>query len=574
MFDSKKSQLFNTSKKVGIMTVGASLAPANAFLNAAAIKSAETLSGNGALKYDTTGMPFVDQFGALSKFKQPRNFLEISKDISELWGINPIDTLKFTLYARLITRTPKLIDGTIMSKVHRGTGLKHETIMRMLWIAVNHKETFKENLDLFIAAGSWKDIFKMLEYDLVYHGWNGRVLDWEAMYQLISIGLSSSSIDLVRKYLPSIKARSATKTVESQAKVIIAKWITTNLYGEGKTEEEKIENYRKYQKLKSSGKAHEWQQLISKGLINDINFNRIPGRALSLLVNSKFLENHKLVDKYEKFMASKPVLKYTGYVHELFKNINRYSSEKNYVANTINKQFLGLIETAKKGASTKTGMIVVRDTSSSMDSQAAGATMSSNAIGRAMALYFSYMLPDGYFSDAFLEFNDKSKLVKWNGSTPLDKFKNDRAEAYGSTNFQSIIDFFIEIKKRGVAESEFPTGIICISDGEFNRPENLNATNFQTAKHKLLQAGFSPEFVDNFMFVLWDIPNSFYSHKATNKFETFGDTKNVFYFSGYDPSILAFLTGVEGQNSVPKTASELFNAAMDQELLNMIEIVD
>lgn len=46
----------------------------------------------------------------------------------------------------------------------------------------------------------------------------------------------------------------------------------------------------------------------------------------------------------------------------------------------------------------------------------------------------------------------------------------------------------------------------------------------------------------------------------------------MYYFSGYDGAIVAFLTGVEGQKSEPKNASELFNAAMDQEIMKLIEV--
>ena len=47
--------------------------------------------------------------------------------------------------------------------------------------------------------------------------------------------------------------------------------------------------------------------------------------------------------------------------------------------------------------------------------------------------------------------------------------------------------------------------------------------------------------------------------------------KNVFYFSGYDGSIINFLLGSENRPDQPKpeTAEELFNAAMDQEILKL-----
>lgn len=60
-----------------------------------------------------------------------------------------------------------------------------------------------------------------------------------------------------------------------------------------------------------------------------------------------------------------------------------------------------------------------------------------------------------------------------------------------------------------------------------------------------------------------------------NKFETYGETQNVFYFSGYDASIIAFLTGRKHQEAgiaTPKTDVELFEEAVRQELLDKVII--
>ena len=88
---------------------------------------------------------------------------------------------------------------------------------------------------------------------------------------------------------------------------------------------------------------------------------------------------------------------------------------------------------------------------------------------------------------------------------------------------------------------------------------------------RLSSFGFSKEYVNNFQVILWDIPNGYYG-KSQTAFESFADTPNLFHISGLDGSALAFLTGVNGQVSVPKNSDELFLAAMDQQVLQMIEI--
>ena len=108
--------------------------------------------------------------------------------------------------------------------------------------------------------------------------------------------------------------------------------------------------------------------------------------------------------------------------------------------------------------------------------------------------------------------------------------------------------------------------------GEFNDSGD-NKTNFQTFKARLLKAGFPKDYVDDFKIVLWDIPNNFYSHAEIRpKFESYADTPNFFYMGGFDPAGITFLLGGEENKSVPKTPRELFETAMNQEIMDYIQM--
>ena len=114
--------------------------------------------------------------------------------------------------------------------------------------------------------------------------------------------------------------------------------------------------------------------------------------------------------------------------------------------------------------------------------------------------------------------------------------------------------------------------MICISDGEFNDSGD-NKTNFQSFKKRLLKAGFPKDYVDNFKIVLWDIPNAFYSFDEIRpKFESYADTPNFFYMGGLDPAGITFLLGGEVNKSIPKTPRELFETAMNQEIMDYIQM--
>lgn len=551
MFDTKlKPETVGTVGKTNV----------NKFLANATAKSNVTLSGNGAKKFSSSGSNLVDQFTLCGSYKAPRSFADISRDADILWGEDPLTATKFTLFLRTIPRTVTLPDGSKTEAPQKGAELKHEAIMRMIWLHTHSPATFWENILLFVSLGSWHDIFTMLQYDLVYNGWEKKVLDWNKFGDLILAGLSNENTsELVKKYLPQIKAKSSCKTIEAQANNQIAKWVCSLIFG---TKDTNAATYKNYRKLKNSGEAHTWQKLISQKKFNEIDFNSIHGRALSILVRGKFLKNHGLEDKYQKWVTAPTTeVKYTGFVHELFESL--VHGDKNS-KDTTNKQFATLVDKARQNE--VTDLIVVRDTSSSMGwCNCVGTKSNPNQIAKALGLFFSQFLK-GPFSNHWIEFADTAKLREWKGSTIVDKYNNDRSEAYGSTNFQSVINLFASMKKQGTPEEDFPSGILCLSDGEFN-PTMLGKTNVDQALSTLLRAGFSKAYVDNFVIVLWNLQHSGYGG-AGNKFETGKDTKNVFYFGGFSGSTISFLS------QKIKTTYELMDEALNQEILSMVKVVD
>lgn len=574
MFNSKRSSLFDNSKTTSA-AASSTMVTNNPYLKAG-LKESSKATPHGAVKFTTTGSDFVDQFAKATNYKVPRSFAEISADMEKIWAKNPLLTLCLVFYLRMITRVVQFFNGTKTTDSQRGQGLKHEGIFRMIWIGVKYPDTFWKNIILFISIGSWKDIITMLSYDLQYNGWKDRKLDWDKFGKLILAGLENpNTSELLKKYLPQIKANSQCKTLEAQADNIISKWICSLLFGEKDTSGN---TYKKYRKLKVSGTAHEWQQLISQHRMLEIDFNTIHGRALSQLVSSKFLANNHLEAKYQAWIESKPVAKYTGYVYELFLPLGVSTSMsarnlKPYQAETMNKQFLQLVEVGKKGLIPgKMGMIVVLDTSGSMTSPCRGTQASSYSVGKSLALYFSYLL-EGKFAGAYLEFSRETIMKFWNGKTPVEKLCNDNSSIIANTDFLSVATHFGTFLRQGVPENEFPTGILCISDGCFNGHQSSNTSNFRALKQRLTSFGFSKKFVDDFKVVLWDIPNSHYGQE-TAKFEDFADAPGLMHISGLDGAAVAFITGTAAQKdkALPKTSEELFLAAMDQETLNMLEV--
>ena len=537
----------------------------NAFINAGLSESNLTTSENGAVKLKSTGSPFVDQFGKLTEYINQRSMVDIFADQDELWKINPLLTIKFTLFLRTISRKVNYNNKTT-EESQKGGELKNEPLIRMLWLGYNHPSVFMNNLQLFIYLGSWKDVFELMTFDLESNGWKDRKLPWSFLYRFIYSGLNDKSQkDLVIKYLPQIKSSGKNKSNRSIARSMIGAWLANSLFGNVPNK------FQLYRKLKTSGAAHEWQKQISKAQFDLIDFNQIHGRALSKLVKSKFLKNQGLSEKYAEWIKKPETIekgvKYTGYPHELLepfnsKSLNQISDNEK---STIERQFETLVNKTKDNRENKTSFITVVDISSSMRGIITGTKYSSIHVAKSLSLFFSKFLT-GNFKDTFIEFDTTCLMKSFKYNDLYHNYYHSFGSCIGSTNFQSVIDLFCKLKRDGINEKEFPTGILCISDGEFN-PGSLNKTNVKTALDKLRETGFSKDYVDSFVIVLWNLTNSYsyYSLSNSTKFETKSTEKNTFYFGGFSPSTISFLI-----NNKIETPEELFLKAMNQEILNLV----
>jgi hypothetical protein len=527
----------------------------NSFVNASRKTSAVTRSGNNAKKYSTSGNEFLDAFTNISNYREVRKFEDIRNDMDVLMSIDPITTVKLTIYMRAITRDIKDYTGKSLG-THRGAGLKHEPIMRMMYLAVYYPKLFQRNLDKFILAGSWKDVFEMLRYDLQSNDWNNRKLNWGWIVQFIINHLSNNQArDYILKYLPQIYSASNQDTPRAIINTQIGKYIASKM----------DKTYEEYTNLKKSGLAHIWQQLISQERFDEINWDLIPGRAKNKLVMGKFLANQGLEKSYNKWLESKPVVPYTGYIYELAKQVDKCKSPHQEM--TLDKQFQMLLE---KGATSEqtSNLLVAGDFSGSMTSSIPGEKISALDVCKSMVIALSQMLK-GDFHKCFVEFASTTRFRQIKTDGLVKPWRElSRLCGVGNTNFLSVVDFICQKRREGVDLADFPTGILAISDGEFD-PGDLGKTNLQTMKRKLRDADFPREYIDNFKVILWNIPNNFYGRKKGTAFETFGNHDNVFYIGGFDPSVISFFFGSKTKRA-PRTAEELFEAAMDQPLLNMI----
>ena len=546
----------------------------NAFVKAATLDPALTnvRTENGALSYATMGSALLDQFGKAGTARG-RNINEVWAEQAVLWADNPDMALRFPFYLRMITRQTGINDSKTQ-KVQRGQGARDESYKRLLWIAKYHPETFYANLWLLPLIGSWKDLWKLLSMD--------KSLNREKFFEVIAEGIQNESTkDLVLKYLPRVRANSKCKTdwakqsnKDAKAFIKFAGWC----------EEE-------YRILKSSGKAHTFQTYICRGLYDKIDWKTIPGKALLNLVSGKFLDAHNLTDKYIKWLKSQPVAKFNGYPFELGHKLgyDRYSAARVDLATkiTVDKQFRGLIETAKKDeGGIKGNVLCALDTSGSMSAEINGANgITSYDVCVSLGIYFSE-LNEGAFHNVVAMFDDTSELFPLAGefSDKWSQIRN-RREAWGSTNFQSLIDLIVKTRKLRpeIPLDEFPKTLLVVSDMQFTPTGRgyyygasfdtaAEKTNYEEAMRKL-RTVFPEEFVDEFKIVWWYCAGRPTVDCPTNK-----ENKGTYLISGFDGSVISFVLGGaevdETGKKVEKSMEDVVYEALHQEALDFLKVVD
>ena len=526
-----------------------------------------TRTENGALSNKSTGSVLTDQFGKAANYRG-RSIDEVFAEQKALWAEDAEKALRFPFYLRMITRKTKVNDENITEKVQKGQGARDESFKRLLWIAAFHPESFYKNIWLLPLIGSWKDIWTLLFYDVEF---KVNALRKDVMFELIKQGLlCDAHVDLIKKFMPRIKSNGKCNTSWTRV---------TNQLAKDFANYNKM-SYEDYNHLKTSGSAHDFQKAICAKRFADLEWSRIPGRALNQLVNSKFLEKHGLEKNFTEWVVKQPTAKFTGYVHELghqvIKSIwNRMDNIPLYKKVTWNKQFDELIRKAQEDDKITGNVWCALDTSGSMASPVVG-DISAYDICISLGVFFS-TLNKGAFNKNVIMFDNESHVKQLHGDfTDMITDIVHSNVAWGSTNFQSVVDEIVRIRKENptIPLEDYPKTLLVVSDMQFNPADGKGVvseeTNYELAKAKLATV-FPQEWVDEFKFIWWDCASRKSDFPATL------DDGGCYFMSGFDGSIISMLCGEEVDakemlEKKPIAMEEVIDSALNQEILNYIKL--
>jgi hypothetical protein len=528
-------------------------APKNEFLTA--VKQYGAYTENGALSHSSTGASLLDYFSKAGTYRD-RPLDVVYADVSKLWAESPLITLQMLFYMRLVTRTTK---GLFASEnVQKGQGIRDEYRKALSWVAKFHPTEFNANMWLMPVVGCWKDLWHEDMIDF---------LDQTKVFELVERGMADPyNRALLAKYLPKIRSKSNTTNQRHQRLNKFAHALRSRL---NMTE-------RQYREFKASGDSHKFQRDMSKGLWSTLDYKRIPGKALFTLVNHKgrdgktTLERHAIEQTYMTWLDKQPVAKFTGHVYELMKAT--HSNMTLVQKNTLDKQFQGLIDLAKKDRGGIQGNVwCALDTSGSMQSEVVKNVMAYD-VCVSLGIYFSE-LNIGPFHNHVIMFDSHSRDLELKGSF-TDKVMQIQSGqvAWGSTNFQSVIDAIIEIRTKHpeIDVKQYPETLLVVSDMQFDPVGGgTTETNYQAAMRKLKAVGLPA-----IQIIWWQV-----NAERTKDFPSKADDKGVVMISGFDGAIITNILGGETEIKDEVTGEirklnpyENMLKALNQEALSQVKI--
>ena len=539
----------------------------NSFLTQVVKK--DTVTENGAVSNSTTGASLVDQFGKASAHRG-RALDAVFADQGALHtSTDNITALKFALYLRSVTRQPKsdLVDTEKpIEVVHKGSGNRDESLKRLLYIAYYHPQLFNKNMWMIPVTGRYKDLFDLIVLDRTV---GNNSLDEDTIFEFLATisANSETDSDLVKKWMPRIRSNNKCKTESAKVSNQIAKDFAKFLGL----------NPKDYRQLKSGGKAHTWQQLISNGDFSSIEWNKVSGHALKSLVSGKFLDNQSLQGEFLKWLDTKGSVNFNGYPYELL-NIWTRSRKTLIQKHTSDKQFQSLIDIAKKDASITENVWCALDTSGSMTVNIGEGNLTAYDVCVSLGIYFS-SLNEGAFKQNVIMFDNKSTVKQLSGkfTDMVDQIQSSSI-AWGGTNFQSVVDEIVRVRTTNPAVplEDYPTTLLVVSDMQFNpsggygRVTGDNKTNFEEMKTKL-EAVFPAEWVAKFKAIWWDCTARKSDFPATL------DDSGCYFMSGFDGAIVNLILGRESEDQDPAKKPEpvsmekIVDDALNQPLLQLVE---
>ncbi len=450
------------------------------------IKIDDAQTQNGAVTNSSTSNPVVDLYFQINAMRN-RDENDVINLFAPAFESNPRDALKILFYSRDI-------------RGGQGERKTFRTIIK--WLAVNHSNLLRKNLELISEYGRWDDLFELVDTPLENDA-----------FSVLKQALDANN-GLAAKWTP--RSKSARHDVAEKFRSFLK--LTP----------------RQYRKMLSS-KTKVVEQDMCSNHWDDINYSHVPSLAMRNYRNA--FERHSS-ERWAEFLSAveKGETKVNAsalYPHDIVKPILNTVKAKwenrQYVYHcSLGESELRLLEQQWAALPNfmehnRERILPIVDTSGSMTS---GATIRPIDVAVALGLYIAEK-NDSIFRNAFITFSTEPELQIIPDGKLVDKVSNIRnAKWAGSTDIAAVFKLILDKAKQAkISPNEMPSMILILSDMEFNSCGGQSNYQFMRDAYEAAQYPMPK-------IVFWNL------NALSKNFPVSFDEQGTALISGFSPVIL------------------------------------
>lgn len=351
-------------------------------------------------------------------------------------------------------------------------------------------------------------------------GWLPLVGRWDDLRSLFDTPAEKQAVDL---WTEALKAND----------VLAAKWADRSDSPIRKHLNMVIGDFRRF--LAKMRKDHIVEHKMCTDRWNEINYENTPSVAMARYTKAFGKHDEGRFNKYKESLEKGEAEIHADvlFPHDCIRT-SRYGDRK-----IADAQFDAL-PNYMEGTDEK--IMVISDTSASMDSTVAG-SISAVDVSQGIALYCSARMPkDGPFYKKFVGFCDESRFKDWEGMTFSEAIRNRNVfdGAIGSTQIHTALELILKVARTfKLTEDQMPTTLIIVSDMQFHGGGvDGNGSEVENCLDLYEKAGYRKPKV-----VYWNT-DGYAGSPATIR------SQNIALVSGFSTGILKAL--LSGEDFTPK----------------------
>ena len=397
----------------------------NTFMNGLVNESNFGRTENGAVKHLTTKSAVLDMFALCGAYRH-RSEADCILAFKNAYEENPVLALKCLFYLR---------------DCRGGQGERRFFRVCFRWLAENHEEAARRNLENVSEYGRWDDL----------------------IYATVGTKLERAALVLVAKQL--------TLDMGCKTPSLLAKWMPSE--NASSKETKRVANivrsqlgmsHKEYRKTLSTlrTRINIVEKLMSQNRWDEIEFDKIPSKA-GLVYKNAFARRDIIAKKYEEFAkdATKTVNASTLYPYDVaHRAFEAYGMPLEASERLMIQKYWDALPNYY-GENEENGLAIV-DTSGSMSGQPLEAAVSLGAYIAEKA--------HGPFAGYFVTFSSRPELVKFEGVDIVDKFNRARRASWQmNTDLKAVFNMLLRVaQQNGTKPEDMPQRLYIFSDMEFD----------------------------------------------------------------------------------------------------------